>query len=182
MFYQLDWQQMEKNWKVICTASFYFIVTHYSRFCSLISASSALAMQGEREGEREEEKKVAAAAHQRSWFVFSVFSLEVCHPELQQKSNYSLMSSLSSAFQCKDLRSRPRASTPPAPHPPSPASPSLPRSLQADNQPRRRVSALWYLAAPYLTASPQSQDKVLFSQLTGGWCRIPPNPLFLAWK
>lgn len=34
------------HWKVICTASFYFIVAHYSRFCSLISASSSLAMRG----------------------------------------------------------------------------------------------------------------------------------------
>ena len=50
MFYQLDWQQMEKNWKVICTASFFFIVTHYSRFCSLISASSSLATHGEKGG------------------------------------------------------------------------------------------------------------------------------------
>lgn len=48
MFYQLDWQQMEKNWKVICTASFYFIVTHYSAFCLLISAPFSLARRGER--------------------------------------------------------------------------------------------------------------------------------------
>ena len=42
MFYQLDWQQMEKNWKVICTVSFYFIVAHYGGFRWLISASSCV--------------------------------------------------------------------------------------------------------------------------------------------
>lgn len=55
MFYQLNWQQMEKNWKVICTASFELIVTRYSQFCCLISASSSLRTHAE-------EKKVAAAA------------------------------------------------------------------------------------------------------------------------
>lgn len=156
MFYQLDWQQMEKNWKVICTASFFFIVTHYSRFCSLISASSSLSPRME--------KKVAAAAHQRSWFVF----LEVCHSDSQQKSNYSWMSPLSSAFQCKDLEI----------WPPADATPvfNLTPQPQADNQPQRMVSALKSLVVPYLTASPQSQDKVLFSQLTGGWCWSPSAP------
>lgn len=90
------WRKTGKS----CTASFFFIVTHYSRFCSLISAPSSLSMRGE--------KKVAAAARQRSWFVFAAFCSEVCHPELLRKSNYSWMSFLSSAFQCKDLRSDPQ--------------------------------------------------------------------------
>lgn len=53
----------------------------------------------------------------------------------------------------------------------------LSRSPEANNQPQRIVSALKSLLGPYLTASPQSQDKVLFSQLTGGWCRTPFTPL-----
>lgn len=71
MFYQLDWQQMEKNWKVVCTASFYFIVTHYSRLCALISASSCLATRGGKVG------RCSASA-----FVFLVFSSEVCQPRI----------------------------------------------------------------------------------------------------
>lgn len=60
-------------------------------------------------------------------------------------------------------------SNPPSQRPP--LSSALPRSLQANNQPRRMGPALKGLVVPYLAASPQRQDKVLFSQLTGGWCR-----------
>lgn len=37
-----------KNWKVICTASFYFIVKHYCEFCLLISESLSLASKKKR--------------------------------------------------------------------------------------------------------------------------------------
>lgn len=86
------------------------------------------------------------------------------------------MSSLSSAFQCKDLRSDPQ--------PVPPLSSNLASQPQADNQPQRMVSALKSLGVPYLAASPQSPDKVLFSQLTGGWCWTPLTPpltAVLAW-
>lgn len=50
MFYQLNWQQMEKNWKVTHVASFYFTVTHYGTRCLLISVSSSFALRGEEGG------------------------------------------------------------------------------------------------------------------------------------
>lgn len=77
MFYQLNWQQMEKNWKVICTAPFYYIVTHYSVFCLLIPESSSPASNLK--------KKVAAAAHQPQRFVFSAFQLRGVSPWMMAK-------------------------------------------------------------------------------------------------
>jgi len=104
MFYQLHWQQTEKNWKVICSASFCFIVTHYSIFGLFISVSSSPTTQGE---------KGSSCNTSEFRVCFSLaLSSEVCHPKLLQKSNYSWMSSVSSAFQCKDLRSDPQPLTP----------------------------------------------------------------------
>lgn len=81
MFYQLHWQQMEKIWKVICTASFYFIVTHYSTFCSLISASLSLC-HVRRIGMELQHISVHGG--------FSRYSEARCaKPQLLQKSNYS---------------------------------------------------------------------------------------------
>lgn len=127
MFYQLDWQQMEKNWKVICTASFFFIVAHYSRFCSLISASSSLATRGE--------KKVAAAAHQRSWFVF--LKLGGVSPRITAKEQLRLnvLSFISISMQRFEIRP-----PPPTLQPVPPLSSTMPLKPQADNQPQRMVS------------------------------------------
>lgn len=151
MFYQLHWQQMEKIWKVICTASFYFIVTHYSTFRSLISPSLSPPPRAE--------KGNAAATHRRSRCVFQA---EVCRPQSQQKSNYSWVFSLISiSMQRFELWSHSQCLLYLEP---------WASFLQANNQHRTIVSALRSFVVPYLTTSPQSRDKVLFSQLTSGWC------------
>lgn len=126
MFYQLDWQQMEKNWKVICAASFYFIVTHYSRLCSLISASSSLSTHGE--------KKVAAALNGSSHGLFSWYSgvggvsARITAKEQLQLNVLSFISISMQRFEVP---------------PPSQNHPYLylvPTSLQANNQPQRKNS------------------------------------------
>lgn len=82
------------------------------------------------------------------------------------------MSSLSSAFQCKDLRSESHRQ----PLQP-PVSSTLPYSLGLIIRPKEWFLPLKRLRVAYLAASPWSQDKVLFSQLTGGWYWAPLNPL-----
>lgn len=143
------WRKTGKS----CTASFFFIVTHYSRFCSLISASSSLSMHGEKGG---------SCSTSAFMVCFLGFLLGGVSPRIAAKEQLQLnvLSFISISMQRFEIR--PPAGTTPifnlAPQP------------QADNQPQRIVSGLKSLVVPYLAASPQSQDKVLFSQLTGGWC------------
>lgn len=157
MFYQLDWQQMEKNWKVICTASFFFIVTHYSRFCSLISVSYSLFVHGEKDG------SCSTSAFMVCFLRLGGVSSRITAKEQLQLNVLSFICISMQRFEI-----RPPAGTTP--------SSNLASQPQADNQPQRIVSALKSLGVPYLAASPQSQDKVLFSQLTGGWCWTPLTP------
>lgn len=151
MFYQLHWQQMEKIWKVICTASFYFIVTHYSTFCLLISVSLSLC-HVRRIGMELQHISVHGG--------FSRYSKVRCVNHNCCKRAITVECSLSSAIQCKDLKSDPQASTT-----------SIFIHLPAGQQ-----SALRSLVVPYLSTSPQSQDKVLFSQLTSGWVVLDSPP------
>lgn len=160
MFYQLDWQQMEKNWKVICTASFFFIVTHYSRFCSLISASSALSMHGEKGG-----------SCSTSAFMVCFLSIQLGGVSLRitakEQLRLNVLSFISISMQRFEVR--PPAGT-------TPIFNFAPAALRPIISYQRIVSAFKSPVVPYLAASPQSQDKVLFSQLTGGWCWTPPPP------
>lgn len=110
------------------------------------------------------EKKVAAATHQYSRFVF--FGSEVCCPRITAKKR-------TITAECPLFHLHFNAQigdqTPSRYHPIF----KLASQPQADKQPQRIVSAF---TVPYLAASPQSQDKVLFSQLTGGWCWTPFTP------
>lgn len=140
MFYQLDWQQMEKNWKVICTASFFFIVTHYSRFCSLISASSSLCMRGGNGG---------SCSTSAFMVCFLGIQLGGVSPRTTAKEQLQMnvLSFISISMQRFEIR--PPASTTPifslAPRP------------QANNQSQRIVSALKRLVVPYLSLPTESR-------------------------
>lgn len=154
MFYQLDWQQMEKNWKVICTASFYFIVTHYSRFCSLISASSCLSMHGGKGG---------SCSTSPFMVCFLGIQLGGVSPRIAatEQLQLNVLSFISISMQRFEIRPPPARTSP---------------IFNLAPQPQRIVSALKSLVVPYLSASPWSLDKVLFSQLTCGWCWTPFTP------
>lgn len=144
---------MEKNWKVICAASFYFIVTHYSAFCWLISASRSLSLSP------------GGSCSARGLLLG--IRLRGVPPWITAKEQLQLNVA---SFICISMqRSGIRA-------PASAARISGPAcnaalGLMVPSQEWLLPSeALW---SPYLAASPQSPDKVLFSQSTGGWLGTP---------
>lgn len=163
MFYQLDWQQMEKSWKVICTASLHFIVTHHSRFCSLISASYCLSTRGEKRWQLRR-----SSVHG----LFSWYSARRCVTKNRSKRAITA--------ECPPFHQHFNARI--CDPTPSQNHPYLQPRPGANYQPHRRFFFSVFrgpptaLLSPYLSASPQSKDRVLFSQLTCGCCWNPPQP------
>lgn len=113
------------------------------------------------------ENRNGAATYQRSRWVFQVFRGEVRQTTIAAKEQLQLNVLFHQHFNAKiwNLTLKP---VPPL---------SSSTFLQANNQYQRIVSALRSLVVPYLSTSPQSQDKVLFSQLTSGWVVLDsPQP------
>lgn len=147
------------------------MVTYYNCFCFLISVDPPPPPPPFHHP-HPSLKEVAAAILSVFMVYFLGIQLEVCRPALQQREQSQLNVCLSSAFQCNDLKPDPRQ------HPHLnlvqwALRPIIsPREYLPPSLPPKPCSSLYLAGSP--TVMPQSQAKVLFSQLTGGWCRTSP--------